>query len=137
MYSSSNDRLPAATHCFQYHLLSLQSRGMILLDGYFLHVSSAPHQKHFRSSTQSPQDEFLCGQVKAGVVVGATVVHVPLLFVVNGAAVVVGDELFKLVEEGGIFVVVVKLPLANTLRNKQIQKTSESTMFFMLTGLRC
>lgn len=110
---------------------------MILLDGYFLHVSSAPHQKHFRSSTQSPQDEFLCGQVKAGVVVGATVVHVPLLFVVNGAAVVVGDELFKLVEEGGIFVVVVKLPLANTLRNKQLQKTSESTMFFMLTGLRC
>lgn len=129
--------LPAATHCFQYHLLSLQSLGMVLLDEYFLHVSSAPHQKHLISSTQSPQDVLLCGQVKAGVVVGATLVHVPLLFVVTEAAVIVGDELLKLVEEGGIFVVVVVLLLANTLRNKQIQKTSESTMSFMLTGLRC
>ena len=110
---------------------------MVLLDEYFLHVSSAPHQTHLISSTQSLQDVLLCGQVKAGVVVGATLVQVPLLFVVTGAAVIVGDELLKLVEEGGIFVVVVVLLLANTLRNKQIQKTSESTMFFMLTGLRC
>ena len=84
-----------------------------MLDGYFLHVSSAPHQKHFRSSTQSPQDVLLCGQVKAGVVVGTTVVHVPLLFAVTGVAVLIGDELFKLVEEDGIFVVVVELLLAN------------------------
>lgn len=88
---------------------------MILLERYFLHVSSAPHQKHLISATQSPQDVFLCRQVEAGVVVGATVVHVPLLSVVTVAAVVVGDELFK----GGIFVVVVELLLA-TLRNKQI-----------------
>lgn len=88
---------------------------MILLERYFLHVSSAPHQKHLISSTQSPQDVFLCRQVEAGVVVGATVVHVLLLSVVTEAAVVVGDELFK----GGIFVVVVELLLA-TLRNKQI-----------------
>lgn len=68
--------------------------------------------------------------------VGATVVHVPLLFVVTGAAVVVKDELFKLVEDGD-FAVVVELMPATTLRNKEIQRTSErqSTMFFMLTGL--
>lgn len=157
IYNSSINKLPAATHCFQYHLLSLQSRGTTLLAGYFLHVSSAPHQKQLISSTQSPQDVLLCGQVKAGVVVGATVVHVPLLFVVTVAGVVegatvvhapllfvvtvaavaVGHELFKLVKEYGVFVVVVELLPATTLRNKQIQKTNVSTMFFMLTGLRC
>lgn len=107
---------------------------MTLLAGYFLHESSSPHQKHLISSTQSPQDVFLCEQVKTGVVVGATVVHVPLLFVVTGAAVVLGDELLKLVEEDGIFVVVVEF--ANTLRNKQIQRKTESPIFLMLIGLR-
>ena len=106
---------------------------MTLLAEYFLHVSSAPHQKHLISSTQSPQDVFLCRQVKAGVVVGATVVHVPLLFVVTGAEVVVRDELFKLVEEDGDGVV--ELMPATTLRNKEIGRTSESKMLFMLTGL--
>ena len=133
IYNSNINKLPAATHCFQYHFLSLQSRGTILLARYFLHVSSAPHQKHLISSTQSPQDVLLCGQVKAGVVVGETVVHVPLLFAVTGAAVVAGDELFKLVEEDDVLVVVVEL----MPETKQIQKTNESTMFFMLTGLRC
>ena len=135
MYDFNIITLPAATHCFQYHLLSLQSRGMTLLAGYFLHVSSAPHQKHLMSSTQSPQDVFLCEQVKAGVVVDATVVPVLLLFVVTGAAVALGDELFKLVEEGGIVVVVVEL-FADMLRNKQIQRKTETPIFLMVIGLR-
>jgi len=105
---------------------------MILLETYFLHVSSAPHQKHLISPTQSPQDVFLCRQVEAGVVVGATVVHVPLLSVVIVAAEVVGDDLFK----GGILVVVVELLLA-TLRKKQIKRKIESPIFLMLIGLRC
>ena len=65
---------------------------MTLLAGYLLHVSSAPHQKHCISLTHSPQDEFLCRQVCAGLEVGGTVVGVVVLFIVTGTVVEVVDE---------------------------------------------
>lgn len=108
-----------------------------MLAGYFLHESSAPHQKHLMSFTHSPQEVFLCEQVISGDVVGATVLGASVLLVVTGAAVVFGDELEKLVEERGIFVVVVVEELfAKTLCHKQIQSKTENPMFLMLSRLQ-
>lgn len=110
---------------------------MILLAGYFLHESSAPHQKHLMSFTHWPQEVFLCEQVFSGDVVGTTVLGASVLLVVTGAVVVFSDELEKVVEERGIFVVeVVEKLFAKTLRHKQIQSKTENPMFLMLISLQ-
>lgn len=96
---------------------------------YFLHVTSAAHQKQLISLTQSPHEVFFCEQVVSGVgdEVGRTDVLVLLLLVVIGT-VVLGDELFERVERSGVvegvdrFVMVVLAVVEMLTANTQLQK---------------
>lgn len=108
---------------------------------YFLHETSAAHQKQLTSLTQSPHDVFFCEQVVSvvGLEVGGINVLVLLLLVVV-KTVVLGDELFERVGESGVvegvgrFVavaVVVEMLLVDTQLLIQITTKIHNTKLFI------
>lgn len=108
---------------------------------YFLHETSAAHQKQLTSLTQSPHDVFFCEQVVSvvGLEVGGINVLVLLLLVVV-KTVVLGDEFFERVGESGVvegvgrFVavaVVVEMLLVDTQLLIQITTKIHNTKLFI------